>query len=191
MRAKTNIIAVAILLLASMPVGAVLPIHLSTENMIKQFDLALKMFQNDCGRYPSQREGLSALFALSDNQQTNLSPYLRGTLPKDPWGRDYVYRFPGEHNPKSFDLYSLGEDGISKTGGNDRDDINHWNKARPWAAHYHGRQSSDRLTNWLIAAICVSSLMFVFWQNRSRKRRTATASLSMPVPGKSTSPLPP
>ena len=37
-------------------------------------------------------------------------PYLtKPELPKDPWGRDYVYRSPGQQGP--FDLGSLGSDG--------------------------------------------------------------------------------
>ena len=43
------------------------------------------------------------------------------------------------------DLYSLGEDGISKTGENDRDDINNWNTNRPWARQYNRwRWAPDR-----------------------------------------------
>ena len=103
---------------------------------LKQLEGALNTFQLEHGRYPSQREGLSALVTgPSDTPQTNFIAYIK-TLPKDWWDRDYVYRFPGVHNPESFDLYSLGEDGVSKTGGNDLDDINHWNERRPWAAHY-------------------------------------------------------
>ena len=44
-------------------------------------------------------------------------------VPKDPWGRDYVYRSPGEHG--EFDLVSLGRDG--RVGGEGEDgDITSW-----------------------------------------------------------------
>ena len=33
------------------------------------------------------------------------------TLGKDPWGKDYIYVYPGQKNPNSYDLYSAGPDG--------------------------------------------------------------------------------
>ena len=42
---------------------------------------------------------------------------------KDPWGREYVYRYPGEHG--DFDIYSYGADG--QPGGEGKNaDINSW-----------------------------------------------------------------
>ena len=38
-------------------------------------------------------------------------PYLDKDVPLDPWGKPYQYRSPGVHNPKSFDLWSVGPDG--------------------------------------------------------------------------------
>jgi hypothetical protein len=32
-------------------------------------------------------------------------------IPNDPWGRPYVYEFPGRHNPDGYDIYSLGPNG--------------------------------------------------------------------------------
>jgi len=31
-------------------------------------------------------------------------------LPKDPWGRDYIYRSPGDHG-NDYEIMSLGADG--------------------------------------------------------------------------------
>ncbi len=50
-------------------------------------------------------------------------PYLQRGIPKDPWQREYVYKFPGQQNPSGFDLYSFGPDG--REGA---DDIGNWNK---------------------------------------------------------------
>jgi len=88
---------------------------------------AFDRFAIDCGSYPSTSEGFAALL----NCPTNISPSRwRGPYldrkPIDPWGNDYVYREPGIHNTKSFDLYSCGADGISKSGGSDPDDTNNW-----------------------------------------------------------------
>lgn len=42
----------------------------------------------------------------------------------DGWGRAFVYVCPGVHNTNGFDLYSLGPNAKSRTGGSDEDDIN-------------------------------------------------------------------
>ena len=57
-------------------------------------------------------------------------PYLDAAIPKDPWGHDYVYACPGVHNTNGFDVYSLGPDGASKSGGEDYDNISNWPKRR-------------------------------------------------------------
>ena len=51
-----------------------------------------------------------------------LEPYLKQDVPKDNWGNEYVYRYPGQYNEYGYDLYSLGPDG--KQGGGD--DIVNW-----------------------------------------------------------------
>ncbi|HWL92876.1 MAG TPA: type II secretion system major pseudopilin GspG [Phycisphaerae bacterium] len=43
---------------------------------------------------------------------------------KDPWDRDYQFRAPGEKNQKSFDLWSMGPDGLDGT----EDDITNWKR---------------------------------------------------------------
>jgi general secretion pathway protein G len=46
-------------------------------------------------------------------------------VPADPWGNPYVYRSPGEANPDSYDLVSLGRDGAPGGEGEDAD-IRSW-----------------------------------------------------------------
>ena len=50
-------------------------------------------------------------------------PYIKRGVPNDPWGKPYVYRYPGTNNTNGYDLYSLGPDGRE---GND--DIDNWSK---------------------------------------------------------------
>lgn len=57
--------------------------------------------------------------------------------PVDEWGNVFIYKTPGHHNPNSFDLYSLGADGKTKTDGNDPDDIASWHESKRWAKHYN------------------------------------------------------
>jgi type II secretion system protein G len=78
---------------------------------------------------PSAAEGLVPLIVRPYDipEQRWRGPYLLvDKIPKDRWGHEYVYRFPGVHNRNGFDIYSLGPDGKSKTGGDDPDDVRTW-----------------------------------------------------------------
>lgn len=85
---------------------------------------ALGLYEMDNGFYPTTEQGLKALVekTTSDPSPKNWRQYLeKRTLPKDPWGRDYVYACPGAHNPDTYDLSSLGKDGVES-----EDDIRNW-----------------------------------------------------------------
>lgn len=85
---------------------------------------ALDLYEIDSGKYPTTELGLQALLVRPNTQESAKwhGPYLKKkTLPKDPWGREYVYVFPGTHNTDSFDLSSLGPDGVESA-----DDIVNW-----------------------------------------------------------------
>ena len=81
----------------------------------------IDIFEQDCGRFPSNDEGLGVLVTQPANAPKWKGPYIKRGVPKDPWGNEYVYRYPGTHNVNSYDLYSLGPDGHE---GND--DIDNW-----------------------------------------------------------------
>jgi len=89
---------------------------------IAAIELALDAFEVDCGRYPTNEEGLAALITQPMNAPGWRGPYLKKGVPKDPWGNQYVYRQPGDHNTNGCDLYSLGPDGMDATG----DEIDNW-----------------------------------------------------------------
>lgn len=78
---------------------------------INSIGAAVEAYNMVEGKYPTS---LSQLSEGSD-------PYLK-SLPKDPWGNDYQYSFPGSHAGHRYDIYSFGEDG---TAGSD--DIGTWN----------------------------------------------------------------
>ena len=42
-------------------------------------------------------------------------------IPKDPWGHDFIYHFPGEHGNDEPDILSLGRDGQPGGEGYDAD----------------------------------------------------------------------
>jgi len=95
----------------------------SAKTQIASFETALSTFEIDIGRYPSNIEGLNALVEKPSGLDKWKEPYLmRSHIPKDPWGHDYVYKQPGQHNEYGYDLYSMGPDG--QEGGGD--DITNW-----------------------------------------------------------------
>ena len=85
--------------------------------------LALRLYEVDNGRYPSTEQGLAALLQKPTSPPSPKNwkgPYLEQE-PFDPWRKPYVYRYPGSHPPRDYDLYSMGPDGVD---GND--DITNW-----------------------------------------------------------------
>jgi general secretion pathway protein G len=75
--------------------------------------IPLTTYRINMGDFPSTAEGLQALVSPPSGKADRWKgPYLQdGKLPKDPWGRDYQYRYPGTHNKTSYDLYSFGPEG--------------------------------------------------------------------------------
>lgn len=89
---------------------------------IALIESALDAFRLDIGRYPTTEEGLQALRKNPGLPKWE-GPYLSKDIPKDPWGNDYIYKYPGVHG--EYDLYSLGADG--KEGGEGENaDIGNW-----------------------------------------------------------------
>ena len=72
---------------------------------------ALDLYRLEKHKYPTSDEGLEAI-----------KSYLKKSIPKDPWGNDYVYVYPGTHNSGKFDIMSYGPDAVQGGG----DDIGNW-----------------------------------------------------------------
>jgi general secretion pathway protein G len=98
----------------------------SAQAQLQMLATALDLYHLDVGRYPSEEEGLKALYHKPDTASGWAGPYLNKDVPKDPWGRNYAYKFPGEHGP--YDLYSLGADG-QPGGEGENADISNWQEA--------------------------------------------------------------
>src|SRR5436309_5225115 len=87
---------------------------------MESFSSALDLFYLDVGRYPTSSEGLAALSQRPGSTPGWNGPYLRGgVVPLDPWGKQYVYRSPGERGP--YDVVSLGSDGQEGGSGTGAD----------------------------------------------------------------------
>ena len=74
----------------------------------------LDLYRLDTGQYPSTEQGLKALVERPANESKWGGPYLKKGVPMDPWGRAYLYRYPGEKS--ELDLVSLGKDGHRRLG---------------------------------------------------------------------------
>ena len=89
---------------------------------LKTVATALRLYRLDNGDYPTTEQGLRALVerptAPPAPRAYPAEPYLT-ELPQDPWGRDYVYRSPGQGG--AYDLLSLGKDGREGGEGLDAD----------------------------------------------------------------------
>jgi general secretion pathway protein G len=84
---------------------------------------ALDQLRLDTGHYPGMEDGLEALVTRPANEPRWDGPYLKKSVPLDPWGNPYVFRSPGEHG--EYDLISYGKDG--KPGGEgEAADITSW-----------------------------------------------------------------
>ena len=100
----------------------------TARTQLSLLETALDSYKLDVGSYPTSEQGLDALEKVPTREPVPINwrgPYVRRDVPNDPWGRPYIYKSPGEHNPTSFDLSTLGRDG--QTGGEGEDaDVMNW-----------------------------------------------------------------
>jgi general secretion pathway protein G len=83
---------------------------------IANISAGLDLFKIDIGRYPTTEEGLDALMKAPAGVDNWNGPYIKkATGLKDPWGRPYLYRSPGQHG--EFDIYSYGAKGEASASG--------------------------------------------------------------------------
>lgn len=86
---------------------------------------ALELYKLDNSFYPSTDQSLLALVEKPTSTPTpqNWKQYLK-SLPKDPWGRDYLYLNPGQHS--EVDVFTYGPTG--QMGGEGKNaEIGNWN----------------------------------------------------------------
>ncbi len=76
---------------------------------IADLEKSLELFKLDVGRFPTTAEGLDALVNRPASANGWNGPYLKGSVPNDPWGRPYVFTSPTANG--GVDIVSLGADG--------------------------------------------------------------------------------
>ncbi len=91
---------------------------------IRNITAALDLYRLDNGDLPAAEEGLEALMRDPGGAGGWSGPYLPDPEAiRDPWGRTYLYRNPGQH--REVDVYTLGAD--NKEGGTGEDqDVGNW-----------------------------------------------------------------
>ena len=96
----------------------------AAKSQISNLEIAIDLFEVDMGYFPKGGNDLRELSEEpnSNNVQDWQGPYLKKGIPRDPWGNDYVYNYPGKMNIGSYDISSGGLD--MKTGTDD--DITNW-----------------------------------------------------------------
>jgi general secretion pathway protein G len=96
---------------------------------IKSIESALDGFKLDNGFYPTTDQGLSALIKKPEvgriPDKWKEGGYLKpARIPKDPWGKDYLYFSPGNEG-REYEIISYGPDG--EAGGEGKNaDIESW-----------------------------------------------------------------
>ncbi|MHC4949626.1 MAG: type II secretion system major pseudopilin GspG [Planctomycetota bacterium] len=82
-------------------------------------------FRYDCGRLPTQDEGLNALLeAPADLEEKWSGPYCKRSQLEDPWGNPFEYVAEGMINLGNYDLICFGADGVEGGEGDNVDIYN-------------------------------------------------------------------
>ncbi len=86
-------------------------------------DLAIALYRTHVRKYPRRLADLVNPPSHPSEAAKWIGPYIRDPNSfLDPWGAPLRYCMPGTHNPRTYDLWSVGPDGQSGTS----DDIGNW-----------------------------------------------------------------
>ena len=134
----TLIEIMVVVIILGLLAGIVLPRILGQEEkakvgvaktQIRSLEGALDAFKLDNGFYPTTDQGLSALIKKPEvgriPEKWKEGGYLKpARIPKDPWGKDYLYFSPGNEG-REYEIVSYGPDG--EQGGEGKNaDIESW-----------------------------------------------------------------
>lgn len=106
-----------VIVILGLLIGLVAPAVLrqlgNAKNSIAQQSIArlasvLELYKLDVGSYPSTQDGLQALITRPDDADGWAGPYLKGDLPRDPWGHADIYDSPSARPGLEYDLCSRG-----------------------------------------------------------------------------------
>jgi len=83
---------------------------------------AIERYALDCGGYPDSLEAL--LIEPAGLEDRWNGAYLKASHLLDPWENPYIYIPEGQINPGSYDIVSLGADGVEGGEGDNQDIYN-------------------------------------------------------------------
>ena len=82
----------------------------ATKASFTALENALERFKLDVGRYPTEEEGLAALYTAPDGVEDWAGKYLtKSRSLRDAWDNDYIYKIPGP-NDEPYEIISLDAD---------------------------------------------------------------------------------
>lgn len=133
------VLAISTVLTTGATISATKAINLAkrttARNQIEQYSAALQAYFLDCGRFPTEEQGLAALWekpVLYPIPENWNGPYLERKPGNDPWGTDFEYitnksaAMPSEV-PKGLPFVLISYGGDKKRGGEKNDaDIVSW-----------------------------------------------------------------
>ncbi len=82
----------------------------ATRAQIHNFETAIAAYKLDTGIFPTTEQGLQALRVKPEGLDQWAGPYMSQDIPKDAWGHQFVYKYPGDHGDEP-DITSYGADG--------------------------------------------------------------------------------
>lgn len=164
---------------------------LRCEREARSLEICLEMYTVLHDRYPTEEEGIAVAYHEtvlpldSDIESTNWigSPGWTNVCKElvDPWGNQYCYRILGT-NPMTVGVYSTGQDGLSRSGGDDADDINSWEPDnKKWLPAYGftyespSKRPRPRNSGLVRALLLLGVTMIIcgeVWYSRSRSRQS-------------------
>lgn len=124
-----TIIVIAIILILTSTVGFMAFRYVdkakvvAAKSQIENLVMALNTYYLDCQQYPTEQQGLSALWqkpVLAPVPQGWNGPYLDKPITTDPWGHPYKYEVPGPGG-LPFGIVSFGADGVPGGTGKSQD----------------------------------------------------------------------
>ena len=86
---------------------------------IADLEKTLEIFKLDVGRFPTTEEGLNALSTKPVSANGWNGPYIKGSVPADPWGKPYAFTSPAAIG--GFEILTLGADGAPGGDGENAD----------------------------------------------------------------------
>ena len=88
----------------------------SASNQAYEIAKSMELYKLQNGSYPTTSQGITVLATPPKGKP------IMDSVPKDPWGNEYIYVNPGQKNPSKFDIRSKGPDGQEGT----EDDVGNW-----------------------------------------------------------------